>query len=135
MNKKLLICIVVGVMVIVVVILAWVLLRPAKVNNPPPASQATSYNLTVTDYNGSVSGSVVINANQTSLTESQIVSYADGSCNTPRDLRWVGCPTGYSLSNPTSVTGNKITSDPILKSTNIELKNGVQNSITITCSK
>jgi len=131
MNKKILTTIV----VLFIILVAAGLFALLRKTPAAPQAELTQYTISVTENKGSVSGVVSINGNSTNLSESGVAQYALVSFNTPRDVIWVECPTGYSLSSPTSATGNKINTDTSLNASNITLNSGQQNTLAITCTK
>ena len=131
MNKKLLIAIGAVVVLLAGVGLWLILFGPKQTPLTPPSSYAMS----VTEQNGTINASFAANNQVTPLSAQDLANFATITFNSPHDILWVECPAGYTLSNPFSPTKNKITNDPILKASNIELKAGAQNTLQVTCSK
>src|SRR5258707_972688 len=131
MNKKLLIAI--GVVVVLFAgVGLWLILSGQK---PAPLTPPNSYAMSVTEQSGTINASFAANNKVTLLTAQDLANFAVITFNSPHDILWVECPAGYTLSNPYSPTKNKVTNDPILQGSNIELKAGAQNTLQVTCSK
>ena len=103
--------------------------------NQNPASNSTSYTLSVTKNDVNISATLTSGGATAQLDENALSKYALVSLNSTSDILWFECPQGYTYANPLSTTGNKITQDPLLSEVNIEIFAGKQNNLTVTCNK
>ena len=137
MNQKI---IIIGLSILCIIGIIFIFLlvfnKPAITpGTSQPAGQASSYILSINDYNDSLSGSIIVNGQITQLTGQTLPQYALTSFNSPHDILWAECPINtYTTSGPVSSTGNSIINDPII-GPGISINVGQQNNITITCTK
>lgn len=104
-------------------------------NNSTPTIAPANYNILFTENNGNITAKLFIDTKIYTLTAENISTFGITTYNSTKDLLWVECPNGYQIKNPLSSSHNKIFNDPILKASNMELKQGSQNIIQITCQK
>jgi uncharacterized alpha/beta hydrolase family protein len=140
MNKKILISIIVLFIIILIFgVILVVVIKPKNNSNSGQNTAAPSfYSMSITEYEGTISGSAIINGSVTQLDEQGVADHALVSYNTPRDVLLVECSSGYALdksTSPTSPSGNTITIDPILNAINMELVIGKQNIVSFVCTK
>jgi len=132
MSKKNLIIVIIIFLIIALGFSVYFLLSGKNQN---PASNSTSYTLSVTKNDVNISATLTSGGATTQLDENALSQYALVSLNSTSDILWFECPQGYKYANPLSTTENKITQVPLLSEVNIEIFAGQQNNLTVTCNK
>jgi hypothetical protein len=133
MNKKVIIITLFSIFSLAIVVEVIFLF---KKNPTPPHVNAplSTYQVSVTNTNGKLTGNVSAGGAITTLNQDNVSQYVTLSFNTPRDIMRLECPTNYTLHNPTSPSGNTVTSDPVIGSS-IEIIPNVPNTLNIQCDK
>ncbi len=131
-KNKLVITIMVLLIFLALAIGIFILMSP---NKQPTVVSSSTYNVSITEMNKNITSKLTSNGTEINLNQNDLTKYAIVTFNNPHDIMIMECPEGYTLANPTSSTGNKITEIKPLNQVNIEITPGKQNNLAISCSK
>lgn len=132
MNKKIVIIFTILSIVTVGFLTLFIINRKS---NLAPTNLPENFSIIFTETNGSINAKLYIETKSFELTSENINTFSTATYNSTKDLLWVECPKDYEMKNVVSPSNNKIFTDPILKASNLELKENSQNLIQITCQK
>ncbi len=92
------------------------------------------YTASVNQQNKDYTAEITVNNKTGIINEPDLSRYILVSFNSPVDVMWVSCASGHVITNPKSLTNNKIGTDPDV-GVNIELQPNRKNNLTLTCAK
>jgi hypothetical protein len=134
MNKTKLIIIFFSILILLGILGIFFVLVSNK-NSPAQTAQTySSYTFSATELNKIVTEMATANEQNIPINSNNLNQYGIVTFNTPRDIMWVLCPSGYKQSDPTSSTNNRpdFVQDV---GTTIDITEGVKNNLSVTCTK
>jgi hypothetical protein len=133
-NKLKITIIALSVLIFLGILGIFLVLISNKNNSAQTAQTYSSYTFSATEFDKIVTEKVTANGQNIPINSDNLNQYGIVTFNTPHDIMWVLCPNGYKQSNPTSSTNNRPDLVQDVGST-IDITEGVQNNLTVTCSK